>query len=133
MSWTCKHCGLVNQDDALTTCEGCLTSKHGRVVLTGTTGSLSCGLTTQIGARNAKTLAGDEAKFFASHQFDLIRQEDTWWIRAFNTDANIPNLTLLNGIPCIDASTQLNEGDLISIASRSDPSRTAAALTVSIS
>jgi len=133
MSWTCKQCGLVNQDDGCATCVGCFTSKHGRVVLTGTTGSLFCGVTTQIGTRNAEVLAGDDARFFASHQFDLVRKEDTWWLRAFNGDANLPNLTLLNGIYCSEASTQLNEGDIISIASRSDPSRTAAALTVSIS
>lgn len=133
MSWTCKQCGLVNQDDGRATCVGCFASKHGRVVLTGTAGVLSCGVTTQIGNRNARVLAGDEARYFSSHQFDLVRQEDTWWLRAFNSDANIPNVTVLNGATCGDAPTQLNEGDIISIASRSDPSRTAAALTVAIS
>lgn len=133
MSWTCKQCGLVNQDDVRATCVGCFASKHGRVVLTGISGVLSCGVTTQIGNRNAKVLVGDDARFFASHQFDLVHQEDTWWLRAFNSDANLPNLTLLNGAPCGDASSQLKEGDIISIASRSDPSRTAAALTVALS
>lgn len=133
MSWICKQCGLVNQNDGQASCVGCFASKHGRVVLTGTAGALSCGVTTQIGNRNAIVLAGDDARFFASHQFDLVRQEDTWWIHAFNSDANLPNLTLLNGVPCGDASTQLNEGDIISIASRSDPSRTAAILAVALS
>lgn len=133
MSWTCKHCGLENQDDGRTSCVGCFASKHGRVDLTGTAGVLSCGVTTQIGNRNARVLAGDDARFFANHQFDLVRQEDAWWLRAFNSDANLPNLTLLNGVPCGDASMQLNEGDVISIASRSDPSRTAAILTVALS
>ena len=133
MSWTCKQCGLVNQDDGRSTCEGCFSSKHGRLVLTGATGSLSCGVTTQIGSRNAKALTIDEAKYFAKHQFDLVRQEDTWQLKAYNSDANLPNLTLLNGSPCSDDLTQLNNGDIISIASRSDPSRTAAALTVDLS
>jgi hypothetical protein len=76
-------------------------------------------------------LAGDEARFFASRQFDLVRQDDSWWLHAFNADANLLNLTLLNGVPCGDAPSQLNEGDIVSIASRSDPSRTSAALSVS--
>ena len=132
MSWTCKQCGLVNQDDGHVKCVGCFASKHGRLVLTGTSGSLSCGVETQIGNRNAKVLAGDDAKFFANHQFDLVREEDRWSLRAFNADANLPNLTLLNGVPCGDAPAQLKEGDIISIASRSTSSRTAAALTVSL-
>lgn len=133
MSWTCKICGLVNQDDSRSTCEGCFSSKHGRLVLTGVTGSLSCGVTTQIGNRSAKAMTGNEARYFAKHQFDLVRQEDTWLLKAYNSDANLPNLTLLNGSPCSDDLTQLNNGDIISIASRSDPSRTAAALTVDLS
>lgn len=132
MSWKCKVCGLVNQDDSRSTCEGCVSSKYGRLVLTGATGSLSCGVTTQIGNRNAKIMTADEANYFAKHQYDVVRQGDSWWLKAYNSDANLPNLTLHNGSPCGDSLTELNEGDVISIASRSDPSRTVAAHTVSL-
>ena len=135
MSWKCPKCNFL-MDDAECRCKACSYQLETRLILTSSVGNTWRTLiTAEITRRTYKRLYPETEHQYVprnegEHPFSVIKSEDNLWF--LKPNANSPVAVALNGTVCGDDNEySLNENDSISIASRKDPSKQVAPLTVS--
>lgn len=135
MSWSCPKCNFM-MDDAACRCVACSYQLETRIVLTSSIGnSWRTLISAELTRRAYKRLYPEvEHQYIprneGEHPFSVIKSEDNRWF--LKPNVNSPVAVTLNGSLCDgDKEYSLNENDSISIASRNDPSKQVAPLTVS--
>lgn len=136
MSWICPKCNFTVAD-GLFRCAACNYQLETRLVLTSGEGnSWRTLISDDVTRRTYKRLyPGVEHQYIprneGEHPFSVVKDATNKWFLKYN--GNSPVAVALNGNIC-EAGNEypLNEGDSISIASRSDSSRQIAPITVSL-
>ena len=130
MSWVCSKDGKTNADD-ISSCPVCGTARPSRVVLTGASGKIEILLRTNIGAALLAEAVGEDAKYCKNPQYVIDCGDDNVW-RVLPVAETTANTTVVNGVEVTAEGQPLKTGDVIAVASRTDPSKTAAAVTVEL-
>ena len=130
MSWVCPKDGKTNADD-ISSCPACGTARPSRVVLTGANGKIEILLSTCVGAALLAEAVGADAKYCKNPQYRIDCGDDNVW-RVFPAAEVTANATVVTGVEVTEEGIPLKTGDVIAVASRTDPSKTAAAVTVEL-
>lgn len=136
MSWICPKCNFTVGDGSFR-CNACNYQLETRLVLTSSAGnSWRTLISDEVTRRTYKRLyPGEEHQYIPRNEgenpFSVVKDAANRWFLKYN--GNSPVAVVLNGNVC-EAGNEypLNEGDSISIASRSDTSRQIAPITVSL-
>ncbi|SHN01835.1 hypothetical protein [Fibrobacter sp. UWB7] len=135
MGWHCPKCNFMVEDGAFQ-CMACGYHQETRLILTSGVGNKWRTLiSAEITRRTYKRLYPDTEHQYiprneGEHPFSVIKDAENNWFLQVNGKS--PVAVTLNGNLCDPAREYLlNNGDSISIASRSDSSRQVAPLTVS--
>lgn len=135
MTWKCPNCGF-ELDDSLISCHACGYTKACRLVLTSNEGvTWRTVIEAEVTRRTYRRLyPGTEHQYVpraeGCHPFEVSKKENNVWVLRGN--ASSPVGVALNDLLCNDnAEYYLNEGDIISITSRANPTARVAPLKVS--
>ena len=127
--WTCPTCGIEGNADDLSACPGCGFSRRQKLSLSGVNGTLVLRTGCVFGYKNLGELVGEDSRFAERRQFEIARSTDGWSVHAF---PGTKNGTRLNGGDLTSDAVSLSDGDIITISSRRDGSRTVAEIHITI-
>lgn len=130
MAGKCPRCGAVLEGYP---CDSCGFFIFGTMTLQGSCGTMTVRIDTEIGSRSVRKLLPEtESVFYDSLQFTLKKSASLQsWAIVHNALGR--NHTAVNGTVCPDGREEkLSDGDQIAIASKTDPTKTAGFLQVSI-
>ena len=132
MSWNCAVDGKAEIPDDVSVCPACGSPRPSSLVPAGSDGRVESRLNLSVGSSLLEGVVGHDAVYCATRQYDISRNGDDgrWYLQAFN--GSTKNLTAVNGTVCSDELIPLENGDVISVCSKSDSAKTAAAVTVEI-
>ena len=106
----CPKCG-TEIPEGTRGCPACGAGAIGRIVLTGTSGSMSNGQDLDFGRILAGRICGEDARFMDEKQFALRKGDESWML---SPNLSVKNETFVNGAP-VSGDTALNDGDVISL------------------
>ncbi len=132
MSWNCSVDGKAEIPDDVNVCPACGSPRPSSLALVGSDGRVESRLNLSVGSSLLKDAVGHDAVYCATRQYDISRDDDDgrWYLQAFN--GSTKNLTAVNGAVCADERIPLENGDVVSVCSKGDPAKSAAAVTVEI-
>ena len=128
MGWICPKDGKTNADD-VNVCPVCGATRPSRVALVGAFGKIEVCIKTIVGATLLTNVVGDESKYCANPQYRLECDADNFW-RVVPMDETAANMTVVNGMVVPPEGVPIKANDVVAVASRSNTSKTAAAVTV---
>ena len=110
MPTICPKCG-TEIPDGTRGCPACGAGSIARIVLTGSSGSMSSGIDLDFGRIHGRRICGDDARFMDDKQFSLHKGDENWVI---SPNLSVKNETFVNGA-AIAGDTAINDGDEISL------------------